>query len=79
MYEFKSFRKTLNQVFEKRQEKFESGKKEESMDRYWAYKSAWSMDGLPGMQRGLDTGAREAVEPIVKMVSISFPVNGCAC
>lgn len=68
-YEFKGFRQTLNQVFEKRKEKFDSGKKEESMDRYWAYKSAWSMDGLPGMQRGLDTGVREAVEPIVKMVS----------
>lgn len=68
-YEFKDYRKTLNQVFEKRLEKFEGGNKDESMDRYWAYKSAWSMDGLPAMQRGLDTGAREAVEPLVKMVS----------
>ncbi|EMF15636.1 uncharacterized protein SEPMUDRAFT_147462 [Sphaerulina musiva SO2202] len=72
-YEFKGFRQTLNQVFEKRKEKFDSGKKEESMDRYWAYKSAWSMDGLPGMQRGLDTGVREAVEPIVKMVGPFAP------
>ena len=69
-YEFKEYRKTLNQVFEKRKEKFDSGKKEESMPRYWAYKNAWSMDGLPGMQAGLDCGARENVEPISKMVSL---------
>lgn len=32
-YEFKTHRKTLNQVFEKKQSNFERGKKEESMDR----------------------------------------------
>lgn len=34
MYEFKSFRQTLNQVFEKRKEKFDAGKEDESMDHY---------------------------------------------
>lgn len=41
--------------------------------RYWAYKNAWSIDGLPGMQRGLDTGARENVEPISKMIGPFAP------
>lgn len=35
----------------------------------WAYKSQWSIDGLPGMQRGLDASAKYGVEPLVKMVS----------
>lgn len=38
------------------------------LDRYWAYKNAWSIDGLPAVQRGLDCGTRENVEPIVKFV-----------
>lgn len=36
--------------------------------RYWAYKNAWSMDGLPGMQRGLHTAVTDKVKPIKKMV-----------
>jgi hypothetical protein len=36
-YEFKDFRKTLNQVFEKKESNFKNGKKEESMDRYVEY------------------------------------------
>lgn len=32
-YEFKAHRKTLNQLFEKKQTNFEKGKKEDSMDR----------------------------------------------
>lgn len=36
--------------------------------RYWAYKNAWSIDGLPGMTKGIETGAREKVEPITKMI-----------
>ncbi|KAI5358029.1 Putative pyridoxamine 5'-phosphate oxidase, FMN-binding split barrel [Septoria linicola] len=72
-YEFKGFRQTLNQVFEKRKEKFDKGKTDESMDHYWAYKSAWSIDGLPAMQRGLDAGIRESVEPLVKMIGPHAP------
>lgn len=40
--------------------------------RYWAYKNAWSIDGLPGMAKGIETGARENVEPITKMVSLEI-------
>lgn len=43
------------------------------VDRYWAYKNAWSMDGLPGMERGLETGAKEHVEPIHKMIGPHAP------
>jgi hypothetical protein len=41
--------------------------------RYWAYKNAWSMDGLPGMRRGLAAGKRHKVTPIVKMVGPFAP------
>ena len=37
-------------------------------DRYWAYKNAWSVDGLPGMKRGLLVGNAERVAPIKKWV-----------
>lgn len=43
--------------------------------RYWAYKNAYSMDGLPGMQRGLLTAKEEKVAPIVKMIGPLAPVN----
>lgn len=43
------------------------------IDRYWAYKNAWSIDGLPAMQRGLETGEKEKVDPIHKMVGPYAP------
>ena len=43
--------------------------------RYWAYKNAWSMDGLPGMRRGLAAGKREKVVPIKKMVGALAPTR----
>ncbi|SMR62990.1 unnamed protein product [Zymoseptoria tritici ST99CH_3D1] len=72
-YEFQKFRSTLDQVFEKKQKNYEEGKSEETMDRYWAYKNAWSIDGLPGMKRGVECGEKEKVEPIVKMVGPNAP------
>lgn len=45
-------------------------------DRYWAYKNAWSMDGLPGLQRGVATGAKDKVKPMKKMVGRYAPMNG---
>lgn len=44
-----------------------------AIDRYWAYKNAWSMDGMPGMQRALVAGKREKVAPIKKMVGPLAP------
>ncbi|EMC96671.1 hypothetical protein BAUCODRAFT_57857, partial [Baudoinia panamericana UAMH 10762] len=67
-YDFKDYRPILNDFFEKKEARFNAGKTEDSMDRYWAYKNAWSMDGLPGMRRGLDAAKTEGVAPIVKMV-----------
>lgn len=92
-YDFKEYRSTLNEVFEKKTKAFETGKSQESMPRYWAYKNAWSigeflsllisrddhvgvlsltvcsaLDGLPGMAKAIETGARERVEPITKMI-----------
>ncbi|KAI7274727.1 hypothetical protein KC345_g6894 [Hortaea werneckii] len=72
-YDFKDFRPILNNHFASKQKRFEEGKLEESMDRYWAYKNAWSMDGLPGLRRGLAAGKREKVAPIQKMVGPLAP------
>jgi hypothetical protein len=67
-YDFVGFRDTLNEFFRKKDEKVKAGNEKESMDRYWAFKNAWSMDGLPGMKRAVEAGRREKVEPIKKMV-----------
>ncbi|KAK5088415.1 hypothetical protein LTR05_002633 [Lithohypha guttulata] len=75
-YDFKDYRPVLNDFFEKKQKKFEEGAEKEDMDRYWAWKSAWSMDGLPGMKRGLEVGKREHIEPLKKMVGPLAPKNG---
>ncbi|KAK5121652.1 hypothetical protein LTR85_004824 [Meristemomyces frigidus] len=74
-YEFKEFRPTLNDFFERKDRKFREGKTEESMDRYWALKNAYSMDGLPGMPRGLAAGKREKVTPLKKMVGPLAPTR----
>jgi len=70
-FDFVSFRPTLNDFFEKRVRNDEAGKREDGLERYWAFKNAWSMDGLPGMQRGLHTAATDSVKPIKKMVGPS--------
>lgn len=35
---------------------------------YWAFKNAESMDGLPGLRRGVETAKKDHVKPIKKMV-----------
>ncbi|PSK60741.1 hypothetical protein B9Z65_891 [Elsinoe australis] len=67
-YDFKEYRPILNDFFANKEKKFKAGNASESMDRYWAYKNAWSMDGMPGMKRGLAAGEAEKVVPIKKMV-----------
>lgn len=67
-YEFQEFRPTLNDFFEKRQASEDAGKKEDGIERYWAYKNALSMDNLPGLKRGYETAQKDAVKPIQKMV-----------
>jgi hypothetical protein len=67
-YEFKDYRFVLNDYFANKAKKFNQGNEKESMDRYWAYKNAWSIDNLPGMKRALDAGQREKVAPIKKLV-----------
>ncbi|KAI1506015.1 hypothetical protein F5X99DRAFT_366868 [Biscogniauxia marginata] len=78
LYDFKEFRTTLNDFFARKEEKFLQGKEDESMDRYWAFKNAWSMDGLPGMPRGLEAAKKYSVEPVKKMVGPLAPKNGGA-
>ncbi|KAL1836190.1 hypothetical protein VTJ49DRAFT_5457 [Mycothermus thermophilus] len=73
MYDFKRFRETLNEVFAKKEQKLKQGNVEESRERYWALKNAYSMDGLPGMRIGLETAKKEHITPIPKMVGPMAP------
>ncbi|KAK5112328.1 hypothetical protein LTR62_004291 [Meristemomyces frigidus] len=66
--DFKSFRTTLNDFYANKDKKFKAGNEKESMDHYWAYKNAWSMDGLPGLPRATIAAKRESIVPIKKMV-----------
>ncbi|KAI1803433.1 hypothetical protein F4811DRAFT_524796 [Daldinia bambusicola] len=75
-FDFKDFRTTLNEHFKRKEEKFLQGNENESMDRYWALKNSWSMDGLPAMPRALKAGRSYAIEPIKKMVGPLAPKNG---
>ncbi|KAF2676166.1 hypothetical protein K458DRAFT_447629 [Lentithecium fluviatile CBS 122367] len=72
-YEWKGWRTTLNDFFEKKEKKFKDGNDEESMDRYWAYKSQLSIDGLPGMKRGYDFAQKNNVAPLKKMIGKYAP------
>ncbi|KAF2494559.1 hypothetical protein BU16DRAFT_527620 [Lophium mytilinum] len=72
-YDFREFRPTLNDFFEKRVAAEEAGDKKNGIENYWAYKNQLSMDGLPGMQRGLVTAQKEKVKPITKMVGPAAP------
>ncbi|KAF8862428.1 hypothetical protein BDZ45DRAFT_554812, partial [Acephala macrosclerotiorum] len=52
-YDFKAFRPTLNEFFEKRVASEMAGNRKDGIERYWAFKNSQSMDGLPGMKRGV--------------------------
>ena len=41
--------------------------------RYWAFKNAWSVDGLPAMQIARKTGKEESIAPMSKMVGLRAP------
>ena len=75
-YDFKDFRPILNEFMAKKAKKFKEGNEKESMPRYWAFKNAWSIDGLPGMKLAMETGKKENVAPTKKMVGPFAPKNG---
>jgi hypothetical protein len=67
-YEFKGHRDVLDVHFAKKDKKWRDGDEKESMDYYWAWKSQRSIDGLPGMQRGVEFAKKKGVRPLRKMV-----------
>lgn len=67
-YDFVGHRPILDDHFAKKEAKFQAGDDKESMDRYWAWKSQLSIDGLPGMKRGYEYAQKEGVKPLKKMV-----------
>ncbi|OAF99988.1 uncharacterized protein CC84DRAFT_1155962 [Paraphaeosphaeria sporulosa] len=67
-YEWTGWRTTLDDFFAKKEKKYLEGKEEESMDRYWAFKSQYSIDGMPGMKRGYEFAQKNNVAPLKKWV-----------
>jgi hypothetical protein len=67
-YDFVAHRPILDDHFAKKQQKYEKGDEKESIDHYWAWKSARSIDGLPGMRRGVEFAEKNGVRPLRKMV-----------
>lgn len=67
-YTFNGYREVLNNYFDKKKAAYDGGKESESMDKYWAFKSSFSVDGLPGMKRAVEVAKLEGVKPLKKMV-----------
>jgi hypothetical protein len=44
-------------------------------DRYWAYKSQLSVDGLPGMKRGYQYAQHNKVAPLQKFIGKATPTG----
>ncbi|BFZ53936.1 hypothetical protein PYCC9005_000967 [Savitreella phatthalungensis] len=65
-YDFKAHRPILDEFFAKKDAKFQAGDEKESMDHYWAWKSARSVDGMPGMKRAVEYAERNGVAPLKK-------------
>ncbi|KAK4943622.1 hypothetical protein LTR66_014595 [Elasticomyces elasticus] len=74
-YEFKEFRPTLNDFYEKREKKYIAGDSKSSMPHYWGLKSTYSMDGLPGMKAGLKAKDEYDIEPLKKMIGPFAPTK----
>ncbi|KAK4235743.1 hypothetical protein C8A03DRAFT_46178 [Achaetomium macrosporum] len=72
-YEFKSFRTALNEQFAKRVEKWARDNSGDSLEKYWALKNSFSVDGLPGVKIGYKTMEEEHITPIEKMVGPMAP------
>jgi hypothetical protein len=67
-YDFVAHRPILDDHFAKKDRKFRAGDEKESMDYYWAWKSQRSVDGLPGMKRGVAYAEKLGVKPLRKFV-----------
>jgi hypothetical protein len=67
-YDFVAHRPILDEFFEKKDAKFRAGDEKESMDRYWAWKSQRSVDGMPGMKRGVEGARKWGTAPLKKFV-----------
>ncbi|KAF2729716.1 hypothetical protein EJ04DRAFT_501861 [Polyplosphaeria fusca] len=72
-YDFKGYRSILNDFFEKKEKAYQNGKADESMEKYWAFKSQLSIDGLPGMKRGYEYAMKHNIAPLKKMIGPYAP------
>ncbi|KAH8785477.1 hypothetical protein F5883DRAFT_87257 [Diaporthe sp. PMI_573] len=74
-YEYKEHRRTLNEHFERKDERLNQGNENESMPRYWALKNSWSMDGLPALHVAQKARQEHRIEPLKKMVGPLAPTH----
>ncbi|KAL6153913.1 hypothetical protein ACJQWK_01604 [Exserohilum turcicum] len=72
-YDFVSHRDVLDKHFANKEKKYLAGDEGESMERYWAWKSQRSIDGLPAMKRGVEFAEKNAIAPLKKMVGPYAP------
>ena len=78
-YDFREFRYTLDKFSETKDRKHKrTGKFEDGNEWYWAYKNARSVDGLPGLKKGVDAASREGmvVAPMEKFVGMKEAYGG---
>ncbi|KAK0617772.1 hypothetical protein B0T17DRAFT_496247 [Bombardia bombarda] len=73
VYDFKEFRTTLNDYYERKAERFAQGKEHESMERNWALKNLVSIDGLPGLEIARKVAKEQGITPTKKMVGPMAP------
>ncbi|KAI1437003.1 pyridoxamine phosphate oxidase family protein [Xylaria sp. CBS 124048] len=77
-FSFVDHRRVLEDHYQKKAERFEAGSEKDRIDRYWAFKNAYSIDGLPGLRRGLEAGKKYSIAPMKKMAGKMIPKNGDA-
>jgi hypothetical protein len=78
-YDFREFRYTLDKFSETKDRKHKrTGKFEDGNEWYWAYKNTRSVDGLPGLKRGVEAAKREGMEvaPMEKFVGLKEAYRG---
>lgn len=70
VYGFEGYRRVLEDFARKRVKSDEEGRGEDGLERYWAFKNQRSLDGLPGLVRGVEAARRDGVVPIRKFVGL---------
>lgn len=70
-YDFKGYRRELEEFAERKVKLYEkTAVDRDGYEWYWAWKNAWSVDGLPGLKRAGMYAREKRVEPLEKFVGV---------